>query len=101
LFGKAVFRRRPGSAWMRDLGAGVSKTDKKRFLVCECATAQAISHCLHPIQRSGCTKTVFMVAAPFSQPMLKNVAEKKVCPWFALSFLAGGSFRKSGNTFEV
>src|SRR5512144_1653758 len=60
LFGKAVFRLRPGSVWIRGLGAGDSKTAMKRFLVCECATAQAASHCLHPMQRSGCTKTVFI-----------------------------------------
>ena len=60
LFGKAVFIVKPGSAWMRGFGGGDSKTARNRFLVCEWATAQADSHCLQPMQRSGCTKTVFM-----------------------------------------
>lgn len=65
LFGKAVFRKGPGSAWMRAFGAGCSKTDQKRLYEREWATAQATSHCLQPMHRSGWTKTVLIESHPF------------------------------------
>jgi hypothetical protein len=65
LLGNEVLNAGPGSAWMRGFGAGLSNTAQKRLLVCEWATAQAASHCLHPIHRSGWINTVFMQMASF------------------------------------
>src|SRR5210317_2135111 len=59
--GTDMLYAQPGETWILDLGTGSSARARAGFLLWECATAQANSHCRQPMQRSGLMNTVCML----------------------------------------
>src|SRR3990172_2750460 len=61
LLGNEVLKVGPGSTWIRRRGGGSSKGASIGPRLRECSTAQANSHCRHPMQRSGFTNTALIL----------------------------------------